>query len=241
MLSQQIGLCSSMQGCLGLSASMSSSHLGASATTARQLRVLHVTLMSWTLRAAVHASNPTPEGMAHSRHAVKLWIQVYSVLWDVLHVRMVWDWAGHVFRRGEGDLTYQAILHLKSHFRFSGARGVRTGPQNIGHKQLVAFLHRQGIHSSTAADRQLWAEYADLWVCYCGLCSQPCGEVMWQHNTDSYLGIGRVSVQGTFTGQEIWCLTVDGEAWCRGGVMVGCICPCPGVICGVSFGWWWPI
>ena len=185
-----------------------------SATTARQLRVLHVTLMSWTLRAAVHASNPTPEGMAHSRHAVKLWIQVYSVLWDVLHVRMVWDWAGHVFRRGEGDLTYQAILHLKSHFRFSGARGVRTGPQNIGHKQLVAFLHRQGIHPSTAADRQLWAEYADLWVRYCGLCSQPCGEVMWQHNTDSYLGIGWVSVQGTFTGQEIWCLTVDGAAWC---------------------------
>ena len=23
-----------------------------------------------------------------------------------------------------------------------------------------------------------------------------------------------MSVQGTFTGQEIWCLTVDGAAWC---------------------------
>ena len=110
-----------------------------SLTTARQLRVLHVALMSWTLRAALHASNPTPEGMAHSRHAVKLWIQAYSVLWDVLHVRMVWTWAGHVFRRGAEDLTLQAIFSLQSHYRLTGTRGVRTGPQNIGHKHLVTF------------------------------------------------------------------------------------------------------
>ena len=60
----------------------------------------------------------------------------------------------------------------------------------------------------------MWADYADLWVKECGLGAEPVGEVTWQHEADACLSHGWVNVQGTFTGQEIWCLTVAGDACC---------------------------
>ena len=157
-------------------------------------RVTHATLSCWMLRTAVHLSNPVPEGIVHSRHACKIWLQTFSEMWDVLHVRMVWEWAGHVFRRQGDGMLYQGVANFRSSHRLRGARGVRRGPQIIGHRKLLAFLDDQGLPHDAAHDRQLWGSYLPAWQ-----------NVLWMVD-QQYLGNRWRDVQGTFAGQEIWVL-----------------------------------
>ena len=170
----------------------------------RKLRVGHVTLISWMLRVAAHFSNPVPEGISHSRHACKLWLWCYSERWDHLHARMVWDWAGHVFRRDREGMMSQAVLHFRSSVRLQGARAARTGPQNFGHRRLLSFLEQRGIQPVTAHDRQLWASYLPDWLSSCGMGDLECRyNVQWVSESH-HLGRRWRDVQGTFLGQEIW-------------------------------------
>ena len=87
----------------------------------RKLLVGHVTLISWMLRVAAHFSNPVPEGIPYWRHACKFWLWCYSERWDQPHARMVWDWAGHVFRRPDAGLTYHVLVGFRSSLRLEGA------------------------------------------------------------------------------------------------------------------------
>ena len=175
-------------------------------TNLNRFRVAHVTLSCWMLRTAVHFSNPVLEGIVHSRHAGKTWLQAFSEMWDVLHVRMVWEWAGHVFRRQGDGMLYQGVANFRSSHRLQGARGVRRGPQNIGHRKLLAFLDDQGLPHDAAHDRQLWGSYLPAWQLYCGhRIPAVRHNVLWVVD-QQYLGNRWRDVQGTFTGQEIWVL-----------------------------------
>ena len=175
-------------------------------TNLNRFRVAHVTLSCWMLRTAVHFSNPVLEGIVHSRHACKTWLQAFSEMWDVLHVRMVWEWAGHVFRRQGDGMLYQGVANFRSSHRLQGARGVRRGPQNIGHRKLLAFLDDQGLPHDAAHDRQLWGSYLPAWQLYCGhRIPAVRHNVLWVVG-QQYLGNRWRDVQGTFTGQEIWVL-----------------------------------
>ena len=109
----------------------------------------HVTFISWMLRVAAHFSHPLPEGIAHSRHACKLWLWWCFERWDRLHACMVWDWAGHVFRRPDIGLTYHALVGFRSSLRLEGARAVRPGPQHFGHRRLLSFLENRVIQHAT--------------------------------------------------------------------------------------------
>ena len=107
-------LVAAIRRCLGI--------VPASRANFHRLSVLHVTLMACTLRVALRFSNPNVQGIACSRHATKLWLQVYDRLWEHLHASLIW--AGYVFRRGPSDLTC-----------LSDARG----PQTLGKGRFWHF------------------------------------------------------------------------------------------------------
>ena len=143
--------------------------------TFHKLLVHQATLVSWLLRVTVHWSNPSPDGIPLAQHAVKLWVRVYMQIWDELLASCVWDWAGHVFRQPCDDLLLGALLSFRSSHRVNGARGLRRGPQNVGHKTLLTFLAKQGIPHDAAHDRLYWQSLKPEWLAHCGCTLSPCG------------------------------------------------------------------
>lgn len=91
------------------------------------------------------------------RHAVKLWGRTFSETWDVLLARMVWSWVGHVLRMPSSSLVRSLLLDLKSTASIAfGLRRCRPGPNTSGHRNVLRFMHHQGIPLEAARDRNHW-------------------------------------------------------------------------------------
>ena len=90
--------------------------------------------------------------------------------WDVLLARMVWSWVGHVLRMPSSSLVRSILLDLKSTASIAfGLRRCRPGPNTSGHRNVLRFMHHQGIPLEAARDRNHWQGLESAWLIHHGL------------------------------------------------------------------------
>ena len=177
----------------------------------RALRVQHVTLTGWMLRCAPHLSWQDPQTsqtIPVARHAVKVWLQSYSKLWDHLLLAQQWKWLGHILRLPRDDILRQTLLSLRPTSRAFGHRRARTGPNNSGHRLALRWLQHQGIDPLLAHDRTAW-DYLGLgWLLRFGV-RPPAQHVnVFPTRPDASLPTDFRAIQGCFRGQQVLALSV---------------------------------
>ena len=174
----------------------------------RALRVQHVTLTGWMLRCAPHLSWQDPQTIPVARHAVKVWLQSYSKLWDHLLLEQQWKWLGHILRLPRDDILRQTLLSLRPTSRAFGHRRARTGPNNSGHRLALRWLQHQGIDPLLAHDRTAW-DYLGLgWLLRFGV-RPPAQHVnVFPTRPDASLPTDFRAIQGCFRGQQVLVLSV---------------------------------
>ena len=171
------------------------------------LRVQHVTLTGWMLRCAPHLSWQDPQTIPVARHAVKIWLQSYSKLWDHLLLEQQWKWLGHILRLPRDGILRQTLLNLRPTSRAFGHRRSRTGPNNSGHRLALRWLRHQGVDPSLAHDRHAWNSLGLNWVLRFGI-RPPAQHVNVFHtHPDASLPTDFRAIQGCFVDNKcLFCL-----------------------------------